>query len=216
MKNIMLILITIFSLPTYAQQITLRPANEEDQGIQLSVSLSDGQTTMPLAGEALGTKKVGLSNYKVAINEFFCEKPQNLDRTYNGIYASLKNVGKMAFRVTLLRGVDSDLIESSINDAIRLNLSQPEQTTYQADIQIVTDALLEQDSISYGDSIAFVAYPDKNQVLYQNVSGETRMLRFSGVGFVYKLFAVWFGQQEKSESVALKTLLLRVPKVTAQ
>lgn len=215
-KLILLATISLFTYNTNAQQITLVPANEEEQGIQLSVSISDGATKMPLAGKGLGTRKIGLANVKIAVNEFFCERPENLNRTFDGIYPSLKNVGKIAFKVTLLRGVGSDLIESSINDAISLNLSTQEVNTYQSDIQQVTSALLSEDSISYGTSIIFIAYPDKNQVLYQNSAGSLKILQFRGAGFVYKLFAVWFGEQARKEGDTLKTLLLEVPQVTRQ
>lgn len=212
MKTLLLTL--LLSTSAFASQITLSPANEVFQNTTLSVALSDGTTTLPLAAYGLGLKKIGLTYYKVAVNQFYVENPANLVRTFDGIYASLNNVGKMAFRLTFLRGVGSDLIQSSIQDAITANMTDAEATTYQSDIQKVSNALLNGPALSFGSSISFVAYPATNQVLFEDASGADTLMQFTGSNFVFKIFAIWFGNQTTKEGAILKTALLTVPQVT--
>ena len=216
MKKIVLgtLLSLILSLNVFAQQITVSPANEQNNGVQLSTSLSDGTTTMPLAAAAMGTKKIGLVFYRVAVNQFFAEHPENLVRSDAGIYPSLFNAGKLAFRVTLLRGVDAALIQSSIDTAIADNISAQDLPKFQADIDQVTAAMSKEQSINFGASISFVAYPATNQVLYENSHGVDTLMQFQAPGFVYKIFAIWYGNQSAVEGQRLKALLLTAPSVT--
>lgn len=212
MKTLLLAL--FLSVPCFAQQITVSPANEQNNGVQLSTSLSDGNVTLPLAAAALNTHKVGLVYYRVAVSQLFAEHPENLIRTYDGIFASLPKAGMMAMRLTLLRGVDSALIQSSIDTAIADNISAQDLPVYQADIDQVKNAMLTESSIDFGTSISFVAYPSKNQVLYENSHGVDTIMQFKAPGFIYKVFAVWLGSQSTVEGQRSKTALLTVPQVT--
>lgn len=194
--------------------VTYSPANEYFQGVQLNVGANYQQHKMALTGYGLGSKKVGLAHAKVAVNEFFSERPELFKRTSEGSLASLNDVGMMDMHLTFLRALDSGQVQFIISQYLQNSLSTEEKVTFKDDVDRVMSAIGGEDVIYAGKSISIIGDVASNSVSYINSLGASTVIHSQNTGFVLKVFSLWFGEPIDNDAWNLRQGLFRVPAVT--
>lgn len=201
----------LMSLLAYA------PANEFFQGTQLNVGANYENTPMTLTGFGLGLKKLGpLAHAKIAVNEFFCEKPELFSRTEDGVLSSLNNVGLMNMHITFLRSLTADQVQGFISQYLNNNLNENERVIFKNDVQNIMNAIGGESVITSGKSISIVGDIDGNDVHYFNSAGLSTTIHSQNTGFVLKVFSIWFDRSSMdSDAYSLFKALLMKREVTA-
>ncbi|NDF15235.1 hypothetical protein EB061_07935 [bacterium] len=195
--------------------LAFTPANESLMGVKLSTAVKYQDKTLTLTGVGIGSKRIGVSIAKVAVNQFFCEYPGSFVRTKEGALQSLQSVGNMVFSITFTRGVKTSDVEEQINTVMSENMTPDERTKYAGDVKAVREIILKDDTILTNETINIVANVKEATMYYVNMRGEVRSYKPADPKFIYKVFAAWFGNAPPgSTGESLKLQLLRAPEVT--
>lgn len=195
--------------------LVFTPANESLMGVKLNTAVKYQDKLLSLAGVGIGSKRIGVSVTKVAVNQFFCEHPGALVRTEDGALQSLQSVGNMVFSITFTRGVKTSDVEEQISVVMTENMTPEERTKYSGDVAAVKKIILQDETILTGQTINVIANVQEQKLYYINMKNEMREYKPADPKFIYKVFAAWFGKTPPgSTGQSLKLQLLRVPEVT--
>lgn len=202
-------------IPLLLSLVTYLPANEYLNGVQLNVGAQYENHTMKLTGYAIGLKKIGpMMHAKVAVNEFFTEKPEFFVRTEAGVANSLSNVGMMNMHLTFLRTLDSSLVQGMITEYLSHGLTADESNKYKSDIDNVVKAIGVENAIYAGKSISVTGDVLSNTIAYSNSAGDSTVIHSQNMGFVLTVFKLWFGNPQDNDAFNLRLNLLRDRNVT--
>jgi hypothetical protein len=194
--------------------LTFNPSTFNFYGVTLNNSVTYNGQNLPLTGYGMGGKRTGPTVTKIAVNQFFTERPQNFVRTEDDALNSLDRVGNVVMSVSFLRGVDTQAVKSSIAGVITSNINLKEMPLYQNDIEEVSDAIMSDGAIYAGQTINVIGNTVTGLLIYINASGKVTVLETSQ-GFVKKVFAAWFGQMTDQQGYNLKMALINSPSLNS-
>ena len=181
MKYLTLLLICTQS---FAGMLKLTPSGTDLMDIPLNQTAQYDNTKMTLRDANVISKKVGLVNIKVMIVEKFSENEQTSK--------NLNNLGMMSVRLTLLRNIDSDTLQSTINDYLSVNISDDQRQYFEKDIEKALQVITSEDTLQQGMTVSLLGNNAKKELLYENTEGKIFTISPDNKMFINKVFGIWF------------------------
>jgi Chalcone isomerase-like len=205
------VLLLIFSIN--AQTLTTKPSEKTFEDVKLldSVSFEDGTVKADLKSVSYGLRKktkFGLITVSVYVAEFFVADPTKLQKTSDGILASLKTAGPVQLRLTVSRDLTGEQISDSFAEAFKANDIDLEKTS--KELTDVLSAIKDIKKFKKGDVFSLTIYwmnttatlliqkPDQS---IQKISGPDKLAT--------DLFSIWFGISADTKLEDLKKALLK-------
>lgn len=225
MKKITLIFIVLFQFAfhAFAQKTAATPVTDpsitdkiseitfEDVRVSsYSTLLDQGKTIdLKMVNHGIRKKKVfGLATVKVYVVEFFAADPTKLDRTEEGILASLKKAGPVELKMTASRDLTGKKISDSFTEALEFNGVDVKNLSKE-----MTELMTELSSVKElekGQSFSLLAtWKDTSSTLFiKRPDGSIKTIT-ANEGFVKDLFAIWFGKPTDDKLADLKKSLIK-------
>lgn len=193
-----------------ADLLTLKPGTKEIKGVVLAESastLNDNQAVeLSLLGAGLRAKRV-LIMVPVYVTQLFSEEPSRFERTADQALNSLDQVKTIALRMTFLRDVDAETVQSSYKEALIKNNVDTTETSVQAFLTAVVNGGAAEKDKSL--TLLFEKHSDGTEVVrYENTKGAVVTIS-GGRGLHHKILSIWLGEPADGGLEQLKTDLLK-------
>ena len=191
---------------TFASLLTNKEGTKNigDSTAFLHTEFNQGNTkaTLRLAGAGIRTKKIALFRLNVYLAEWFVNETKPWKKSID----HLDEISPVAMRMTFLRDVETEKMESAFRDAFKVNKIQTDDPTIKKFLSLV----LEEGQIKKGSSMTLsgVVQSDKSEkLIYESGSGKISEI-IGPAGFLKQIFSIWFGEVSEDTLLELKKLLI--------
>jgi hypothetical protein len=205
------ILLLAFSMN--AQTLTSKPSETTFEGVKLSdsISFADGAITADLKSVSHGLRKktkFGLITVSVYVAEFFAADATKLQKTSDGILASLKAAGPVQLRLTVSRDLTGEQISDSFAEALKAN--DIDSTKTSKELTDVLSEIKEIKKFKKGEVFSLTSYWKDNTATLLIQKPDQTIQKISGPEkFATDLFSIWFGTPADTKLEDLKKTLLK-------
>lgn len=183
------------------------------EGIQISktanLEINNQKIGMDLVGAGLRSKKVLFTQVKVYVAELFSSDASEFIRTKKDALTSFDKSRTTAIRLTFLRSVDAETVQTSFRDALDANAIDTESAHMSAFLSAVNNG----GEASNGKSmvIATQKNADKTEtVYYEDTQGHLNTVQ-GPEGFAKEIMAIWLGEAADPGISELQNQILQRP-----
>lgn len=182
------------------------PGTQEIEGVKIAGSAiyakGAQKTILKSVSSGLRIKKVAFIKVKVYVAEWMIAE----NATWQKSIQEMKPLSPVAMRLTFLREVDAEKIESGFRDGLRANKISLDEPAIKAFLK----AVVEGGSLKKGQAMTLLgrAEADGSEILVFE-SGAAVISEIKGPsGFLKQVYSIWFGETTESTLADLKTMLL--------
>lgn len=206
-------IIASFTLSSNASVLSKEGGSQTIEGIQVSktaiLDVNNQKIGMDLIGAGLRGKKVLFTQVKVYVAELFSSDASQFIRTKKDALTSLDKSRATAIRLTFLRSVDAETVQTSFRDALDANAIDTESKQMSTFLNAVNnggEAVNGQSMI-----IATQKNADKTEtVFYEDTQGHINTIQ-GPEGFAQEIMAIWLGQAADPGISELQNQILQRP-----
>lgn len=206
-------IIASYTLSSNASVLSKEGGSQTIEGIQVSktaiLDVNNQKIGMDLIGAGLRGKKVLFTQVKVYVAELFSSDASQFIRTKKDALTSLDKSRATAIRLTFLRSVDAETVQTSFRDALDANAIDTESKQMSTFLNAVNnggEAVNGQSMI-----IATQKNADKTEtVFYEDTQGHINTIQ-GPEGFAQEIMAIWLGQAADPGISELQNQILQRP-----
>lgn len=201
----------LFCLPgAYASVITGSGHAKTVEGVPASLeakaSVDSRSYSLKLVGAGLRYKKIAFIKPNVYVGELFVDAPEKVQKTGDGVLASLEAQKAVAIRMTFLRDVDGEKVSNGFKEALEENKVNLDGASIKAFLNAVKaggEAKDKKTIIVLTEKLG----GGKEAVTYENAAGKAITIQ-GGPGLVHDILSIWFGRINDSGLESLKKEIL--------
>ncbi len=194
--SLVLSLITSYTFNTNASILSKENGSQSIEGVKVSktanLEVQNQKIGMDLVGAGLRGKKVLFTQVKVYVAELFSSDASQFIRTKKEALTSFDKSRTTAIRLTFLRSVDAETVQTSFRDALDANAIDTESKQMSTFLNAVNnggEAVNGQSMI-----IATQKNADKTEtVYYEDTQGHLNTVQ-GPQGFAKEIMAIWLGE----------------------
>jgi len=216
--NSSLALLTLISSSAFAQTLTYTPSTtlsdpEVGQKYELDATATENITgahkVLTFIGEGLRYENTPTGYKRIYLAQFFSENPTAMSRDIKTAQSTLDAAGMKALKLTFtyLFPIPSSKVAGAFNDALGLNITSADNGVFDTAKTNFINAVQNGSSFAKNTAITLVGYTKADgsgdQVIYEDSSGTANTVD-GPKGFANKIFAIWFGNINPSDTGLLK------------
>jgi hypothetical protein len=203
---------TLFASSSFAALLTTNAGDKSIEGVKIAkdgqVNINGQQIPVSIIGSGLRTKKVLIVNVKVYVAELLSSDASKFVRSEDQALSSLDQSRTIALRLTFLRGVDAETVQTSYKEALdanNINTSDAGVAQFLAAVKAGGDA-------DNGKTMTIVTSKEADgseTVYYEGTKGGEPAVIKGSKGLSNKLMAIWLGQSADSGLETLKAQIIK-------
>lgn len=203
---------TLFASSSFAALLTTNAGDKSIEGVKIAkdgqVNINGQQIPVSIIGSGLRTKKVVIVNVKVYVAELLSSDASKFVRSADQALSSLDQSRTIALRLTFLRGVDADTVQTSYKEALDAN----NISTSDAGVAQFLAAVKAGGDADNGKTMTIVTSKEADgseTVYYEGTkSGDPAVIK-GAKGLSNKLMSIWLGESADSGLETLKAQIIK-------